>query len=404
MKSKPSIYDIRLALAALLLIAISVSGETHNFPMRSGANLPWTVHTVDGYSHYGWDLGRHPWNSSGHEGYSSSVSSLKEDFAYMATNKVKLCRVFLFCDFRTGLEFDDDGYVTGFDPWVYPDMDALLDCASRNDIKLIPVLMDYMLVDGQHHGSSGGEHPGFITNAVAQAAFMDNLLKPFIQRYGTNENVYAWEIMNEPGEATAVPKADLAQFIDLCASNILVECPDVLVTCGIYNTDEIDLWMTPHLNFMQLHQYPGSSWDLDKPATDWSDNPVLIGEIPITSDYTQLLETARESGYLGVLAWSLNDPYYSFTLSESGYMPYMINLFYTMNLPLTLDIEVTPSDVRLHLSPTYEGNKYFLHQATDLTAPEWATNTYPAASGTNSTEIIFSKDSSSEFYKVITDL
>jgi len=394
---------IKTALVVLLALIITAAGEVHNFPMRSGMNLPWTVHPTQGYSHYGWDLGRHPWYYSGHEGYSSSLSSLEDDFAYLATNKVKLCRIFLFCDFRTGLELDDDGYVTGFDPWVYLDMDELVSCSARHQLKLIPVLMDFMMLDGLSLGSSGGEHPEFITNAIAQAAFMKNILKPFISRYGTNENIYAWEIMNEPGEATSVPKPDLAQFIDLCASNILAECPSALTTCGIYNTDELDIWMTPHLNFMQLHQYPGSSWDFNTPATSWSDNPVLIGETPITSDYTQQLEIARSTGYLGVLAWSLNDPYYNYDIVASGYMSYMTNLFYNINSPLTLDIELTQNEVHLQLSPTFEGNTYTLHQTTNLTALSWATSTFPAAIVTNKTERMLPLNKGSRFYNVSTD-
>ena len=207
--------------------------EINDFIRHSGVNLPWV--------RYGWDLGVNPWGGAP-GGFASNSAALEEDFAYLRTNGVKMCRVFLFCDFRTGLAYDGEDYILGVDEYVFADMRTVLDVAASNSIQLIPVLMDYTIADGvQWEGPNKvGEHPEFITNGVRRAQLIDNVIRPFVREFGTNDTIYAWDIINEPRLASAVSQAQMQAFVEACATAIAGELPGAAVCFGGYDRYHLD--------------------------------------------------------------------------------------------------------------------------------------------------------------------
>ena len=64
-------------------------------------------------------------------------SVLPQDFANMAAQGVRVVKWRIFSDGRYGLQFGDNGNVTGLDEFFFPDLDAALEIAKRHDLYLV---------------------------------------------------------------------------------------------------------------------------------------------------------------------------------------------------------------------------------------------------------------------------
>lgn len=295
-----------------------------DFIMHSGVNLPW----ID----YGWDLGDHPWGGQPN-GFHRKRRLLEEQFAFLRSKEVKMCRVFLFCDFRTGLRRDDHGNILGLDEYVFADMEVLLDVALKSGIRLIPVLMDYTLANGVEYEYSDdgrkipvGEFPEFITDPELRGQLFDNALFPFLQRFGEAEAVYAWDIMNEPRLAHAAPWSAIGEFIEEAVLLTNIAAPGALVCVGHYDRYHIDDFGGTVTDLTQVHYYDRMSyyWDFDTPALEISEKPTFFGELE-PREVTYKLDTALANDYTGALFWSLNaDDGYDFRAVADEYHDWII--------------------------------------------------------------------------------
>ena len=61
----------------------------------------------------------------------------------MARLGFTVVRWFVFCDGRSGIEYDDRGLPASIDPHLFADIDTALDIARSVGIKLILVLLDH---------------------------------------------------------------------------------------------------------------------------------------------------------------------------------------------------------------------------------------------------------------------
>lgn len=274
-----------------------------SFAASSGANLPWI--------NYGWDVGRNPWGGE-HGGFSSNTDRLESDFAFLKEHGVSLVRVFVFCDLRSAVLFDESGNPTGFDSFALADLDALVNAARSAGLSLIPVLFDYGLANGvsEEGGAPIGEHPDLITDAAKREALCD-LLSQVFRRFRGSSAIRAWEVMNEPEYASAVPSADLEQFVRDVVSAVRAEDPEAKVTVGCRNRGDVARWGGFGLDFYQFHYYDSMSgtFPLDYPVAQLDmDKPVLIGELQPT-EVPAKMDTAYGNGYMGALFWSLNADY-----------------------------------------------------------------------------------------------
>lgn len=279
-------------------------GKADLFIGLSGVNLPW----LD----YGWDLGECPWGEMP-GGFHRKRERLEEQFAWMADHGIALCRVFLFCDFRTGLERDREGNILGLDDFVARDMETLLEVALEHRVRLLPVLVDYMIANGvrEENGVPVGEYPEYIADPARRSQLLENALAPFIREYGLHEAVHAWDIINEPRFASAVDAGAMNAFIAGVAALFAAEAPGALVSVGNYHPDDLAIYGPGIGDFDQLHYYgyePGPfgwGWDPGLPASKFSSRPILIGEMePL--EVAARLDRALAGGYAGVLFWSLN--------------------------------------------------------------------------------------------------
>jgi len=208
--------------------------------------------------------------------------------------------------------YDEQGLVTGFDDYVYQDMDVLMEVARAHNIKLIPVINDYLMADGasSEGGMKIGEHPEFITDPVHQRAFFENAIIPFLKRYGNDPTIYAWEGMNEPELAEAVapnkiPSGKLISFITELNRIIHEAAPGSKVTLGALNRQTlVEYWKDVGLDIYQFHYYNRPEYpDLNVPVDSLNlDLPVIVGELDPHGAPTWL-NMAYQNGYKGGFVW-----------------------------------------------------------------------------------------------------
>jgi hypothetical protein len=276
-----------------------------------GANLPWVG--------YGTDIGASAWHAGGGlSAQPAALQALDRTFATLAGDGVPIVRVFLICDARSGVRFDRDGVPIGLDDAVFPDIDALLACARQHDIRLMPVLLDFHLcmsrqiVDGVQVG--GRSH--LLTDASARRALVDVVLRPLVQRYGQDDAIASWDIMNEPEWCVGrgpvprrcrVPVAALQAFLGQ-AVRCVHESARQPVTVGCAGIGRLDLVRQLELDFFQVHWYERFGWDaLERPVADLGlgGRPVILGEFPGRSAFVaDVLTAAKRAGYAAALFWS----------------------------------------------------------------------------------------------------
>lgn len=287
--------------------------------MIHGINYPWTV--FEGRPNYGCDFGRNQWNS--HAGVTAHLDEVRDDFNAMAASGVEVVRWFVFTDGRGGVEWNDAGELTGIAPRFDDDMRAALEIASRSQVQLCLVLVDFAWLD---HSSR--------RIALERGAFVDRVLDPFLDRFGQHPAIHSFDVINEPdwvthGLATNPVRAvwsieQLRAFVQSAAQRIRRRS-SALITLGGGRVKFAREWDDPvyDLDFVQIHSYPDVRYqdrDLSVFAMSASDfglsKPLLIGECPsdprahppghLSPTYTldDYLRLAREGGYLGVWPWS----------------------------------------------------------------------------------------------------
>lgn len=266
-----------------------IETDVPNSSFTSGANLPWI--------NYGYDIGGGP------TGFSSSAYLVT---LYNALDQWKgsTVRVFLFCDLRNGITFDASGNPTGFTSSVFNDMQALLDAAKAFDIKLIPVLFDYMIADG-NSGTYLGEHPDLITDPVKKQELLD-LFSGFFTRFAGDPSIYAWDVMNEPEFAGAVSISDAQSFVSDFVSLIHSKSTQAKVTVGSARRDwMLQYWTGIGLDVYEFHYY--DKFEKDVPLNYSVDSlnlnkPVIAGELQ-PDNVSSKLNTLNNDGYAGGLFW-----------------------------------------------------------------------------------------------------
>jgi len=277
-----------------------------------GVNLPWVG--------YGTDVGASLWFPDG--GLSrqpAALERLDRTLASIARDGLSVVRVFLLCDARSGVRFDADGFPLGIDETVLPDVDALLTAARRHHVGLMPVLLDFHLcgapaiVDGVQLGGRSR----IVADRDAGMAFIDRVLRPIVERFGTDDAVIAWDVFNEPewclrGRSvpgrTAVSFESLQRFLGETVRCVQRSARQP-VTVGCAGTWRLDLVTPLGLDFYQVHWYDRFGWSaLARPVAELGlqDRPVILGEFAGRGRrIAGVLDAAKRAGYEGALVWSV---------------------------------------------------------------------------------------------------
>ena len=277
--------------------------------MIQGINYPWTV--FQGKSNYGCDFGWNKWNS--HAGITTHIDDVRADFESMAASGYEVTRWFVFTDGRGGIEWGPNGELVGFADRFFDDMDAAVEIAGSTGVRLCLVLIDFAWLDDPLRRA-----------ALESPAFIDRVLDPFLDRYGSHDAIHSYDVINEPDWRPEWPIDSLRAFVG-AVSNRIHQQSRALGRLGGGRVRNAKQWDDPvyGLDFVQVHSYPDVRYpDRDEglfgrtAASFGLTRPLLIGECPsdprqhpeghLSPAYTlaDYLNLAREGGYLGAWPWS----------------------------------------------------------------------------------------------------
>ncbi len=242
-------------------------------------------------------------------------------------------RVFIFGNGAASPEFAPDGSVAGLEESFFEDFDVLVQTAEQYGLLLVPVLLDYgWLNEAELVGDVRvGGHSDVIRDPAKRQTFLDNALRPLIQRYcGRTDVFWAWDIINEPEWAITdlptsyveprsgrrqasdpVTSVQMKDFVEACALVIHEVCPSQSVTVGSARLKWLREWQNRNMDIYQFHWYDPFASEEPLPwppaCTLGLDKPVFIGEVP-TKDTVHppgdFLDAACQGGYEGLLYWS----------------------------------------------------------------------------------------------------
>ena len=285
----------------------------HDNAFVVGVNLPWVG--------YGTDFGTSAWHPEG--GLSvrpAARERLEEAFTTLETDGIRIVRLFVLCDGRSGIHYDRSGLPVGFDDVVLADFDALLDAARRHGISVMPALLDFHLCHPMNivNGVQAGGRAQLIADPDCRSALFENVLTPLVERYANDDAIAAWDVFNEPEWCLrrlrpswwfSDPFSALQEFLYL-----LVQCvrraASQPITIGSAGLWQLDLVTPLGLDFYQVHWYERFGWSaLERPVENLGlDRPVILGEFSGRAaiwPIGDVLDAAERAGYRGAMVWSV---------------------------------------------------------------------------------------------------
>lgn len=328
-----------LALSALALVSLRSYDErtsiaknaaaANSLRFTPGANYPWHW--------YGVDFGISPW---GHFGVSTpqAKKEVEDDFAELNAHGVKVIRWFLFGDGRSGIKFNRQGFVTGIDELVIPDIEAAIEIARRHDIQIVFVLADFTMFSDEARtvvrpwGSSA-----LVNDAAKRRSLIEKAFRPVVKHFAQEKQILAWEVINEPEWVMSIrrlphPKkgevasADMVKFVTDTTAMIHKSATQ-MVTLGSASRWWVTIWANCGLDFLQFHYYPmvetQAVMRIPKSVL-MVDVPVIVGEFPSANtkySLTQHLDAFADAGYDGAWVWSYraSDRYTNFKSQVKEY-------------------------------------------------------------------------------------
>ena len=321
-----------------------------------GCNYPWSSDGTRVY--YGMDFGATVWGS--HAGVSTRRHQIAHDFAAMARLGFTVVRWFVFCDGRSGIEYDDRGLPAAPDPYVFADIDTALEIARSVEIKLVLVLLDHRWMfagvpDVIADAATGMLVEVRLPDGRAQVldthsgreALMSRVIEPLVRRYGFDgaradlaPQILAFEFMNEPDFVVEEWERDISPHVvrpvrfEMLAylvsrfSALVHEHTPAFSTMAAARLHNLWAWDDEALglDLVQVHSYP----DTNRPMRDADvfgmtaaslgmTKPVVLGEFPADgprrhppgaspplTTLEDYLEFAVSAGYAGAWPWSFS--------------------------------------------------------------------------------------------------
>ena len=273
-------------------------------PFLLGANLPWV--------HYGIDFGANAWRPDGGIAQPGERTRVEVAFKQLAESHTRWVRWFLFCDGRAGIRFSDDGRPLGLDDCVFRDVDTAVAIAGRHGIRIMFALFDFLWCSAVSvtRGVQMGGRAGVLVDAGHRAALLDSVMRPLLERYGSEPQIFAWDIINEPEWIQTVEAAELHGFLSDSVALIhsSTQHPATIGSAGVRWRER---YASLELDFYQVHWYDRIKHQPSLETPVWElgfDRPVLLGEYPTRGSKRtpgDIVAAARRAGYSGAFYWSV---------------------------------------------------------------------------------------------------
>jgi hypothetical protein len=282
-------------------------------PFLIGANLPWLQ--------YG-EFGANAWNPRGGLGCRSDYDQIRARLRDVADSGVRALRWFLLCDGRAGIRFGPDGSPLGLDDALFADVETALSLAGEADVRVVFVLFDFLWCGppSMVNGVQLGGRCALWQDDKRRAALLSGVVEPLLDRFGGDDRVLAWDVLNEPewitrGVGTRRPWRTLGVDAMRLWIGDLVGAVHRhtrhLATVG--SACAAWLWLVRDLGLdvYQPHWYdrlePRAPLDSALAAARL-DRPAWLGELPTAGSQQgveTLLARARAAGYSGAFIWSV---------------------------------------------------------------------------------------------------
>ncbi len=290
----------------------------------NGANVPW-----DNWDDFGGSIDGTFWD---------------ETFAELHDKGINSVRVWITCSGDVGINIDENGYVTGATDSHWSALNLLFALAERHHIYIMATLIsfDHFKEQNQNHQA----WRNMINDNEAIDSYVENYLKPFLEKYGDNDYLWSIDLCNEPDwviendECGKQSWEAMGTYFAKCAACIH-ENSEVLVTVGFgmvkYNSEKYngdygsDEFLqscydseNAYLDFYSTHYYeweaPWYGNPFDVTPKDFGladDKPALLGEMPAVAmagnvsgstarTLTQCYEDLLANGWNGVMPWTAN--------------------------------------------------------------------------------------------------
>lgn len=281
---------------------------------EAGFNLPWVE--------YGQDFGASAWRPRGGLARPDRRELLRRELGRLAGTDARLVRWWLLADGRSGLRESADGRLLGLDERTLDDVDVAVAALREAGLRALFVLVDYLWFDAPRlvDGVRLGGRRNLVRDPARRAGLLESVFAPIAERFGGEEAIAGWDLVNEPewatlGVGTLDPRRSLSRremrtFLAGLAAVFRARSRQPL-TVGLASARWLPLLDGIDLDLVQFHWYESLDTvaSLARPvAARGLDRPCLLGEFPTGGSSVApdaILEIARRAGYAGALAWSL---------------------------------------------------------------------------------------------------
>ncbi|MFH1798647.1 MAG: hypothetical protein ABH844_04855 [Candidatus Omnitrophota bacterium] len=265
-------------------------------------------------------------------GVASQKHRIEREFKQIQEAGIKKVRVWLLDDGRAVL--DKDGHVVAYDEVFKRDVKTFLDLAEKYGVAVEFTFIDY-LIAGKPKMVNGVWVQGrreIFTVPIIRKEFVDSFVRPFAKDFGGHPalkiidlgNELEWLVSPEEGggwhEITdsevrdkPVPLEDIVAYLKAASAAIREHAPNVLVTGGFNSVTYPNLYekIKDTVHYIAGHYYPkfGPRKQLLIKAKATADSlglQIALEEYPsISMEFDDVLQEARELGFLGADFWNL---------------------------------------------------------------------------------------------------
>jgi hypothetical protein len=306
-----------LALAGVALLLAGLANPSAPPARATPDRVSWLGGTwfALGYN-YPWRNYNYDFGDDFRENVHGQYGLVETQFAELQASGTHVTRWYVFNDGARYPTFAPNGQVTGLPASFYQNFDDMLALASAHDIYLIPVLWDSLVA------RRGRNRAAVITDAGVRQSYLDNVLRPLLQRYGRHPHILAWSVMNEPDWPAGftndrgferIPLSQLRDFIQAHVQSVRAYTNQAVTLDG-GGLPWLDRWIDLGLDLYLVHWYPWIDREYGAQYSPYSrtadsfnvDKPIVIAEFPLKStphSVQHSLDTFYANGYAGALAW-----------------------------------------------------------------------------------------------------